>query len=114
MPKKRDKDVIYDGIDFGLAKSDPFIPGSYITFRREWAQEVGKATNVWSVYEGVTYRGAVLGQVKWFARWRKYSFFPEGGMVFEQTCLREIAYLCEAATDWHKNWKKQKAATATA
>lgn len=110
--KKHNKEVIYDGIEFGLAKDDPFIPGSYITFRHEWAQEVGKKTSVWSVHEGVAYRGVAIGQVKWFGRWKRYSFFPEGGTVFEQTCLREIAYFCETATLKHRvTRKKAKAAT---
>lgn len=112
MQTKRSKDAIYDGIDFGLNREDPFICGSYIHFRREHAQEIGKTTNIWTVYEGVTYRGIALGQVRWFARWRKYSFYPEASTVFEQTCLREIAYFCESATTHHKNQKKAKSASA--
>lgn len=43
-----------------------------------------------------------LGVVSWFARWRKYCFFPEGGCVFEETCLREIAEFIVARTREHK------------
>lgn len=31
-----------------------------------------------------------LGEVKWFGRWRKYSFFPEPETVFETACLGDI------------------------
>lgn len=33
-----------------------------------------------------------LGQVKWHGGFRKYSFFPaSANLVFESTCLRDIA-----------------------
>ena len=46
-------------------------------------------TAVWDVVtkEG----GGVLGEVKWFGRWRKYSFYPKPDTIYEQTCLRDIA-----------------------
>lgn len=33
----------------------------------------------------------LLGKAKWFASWRKYAFFPQGGTVFEKDCLNDIA-----------------------
>ena len=45
--------------------------------------------------------GAVLGQVKWFGRWRKYAFYPIDA-IFEQVCLREIADFIEAVTREHR------------
>ena len=35
--------------------------------------------------------GVVLGEIKWFGRWRKYSFYPKPETVYEQACLRDIA-----------------------
>lgn len=35
--------------------------------------------------------GTLLGQVKWYGAFRKYSFFPEANIVFEETCLKDIA-----------------------
>ena len=49
-------------------------------------------TKVWQVE---TASGEPLGEVKWFARWRKYSFFPLSHTVFEKDCLRDIADFCE-------------------
>lgn len=34
----------------------------------------------------------VLGEVKWFGRWRCYSFFPAPNTVFEQQCLGDITH----------------------
>lgn len=32
----------------------------------------------------------VIGTIKWFPNWRKYSFFPANDCVFETVCLKEI------------------------
>lgn len=42
--------------------------------------------------------GTILGEVRWFGRWTQYAFFPNQGMVFEKTCLRDIASFCEDVT----------------
>ncbi|MGH9022590.1 MAG: hypothetical protein ACRDV9_05755 [Acidimicrobiia bacterium] len=49
-------------------------------------------TEIWNVVakDG----GTVLGEVRWFGRWTQYAFFPNAGMVFEKTCLRDIATFC--------------------
>lgn len=31
-----------------------------------------------------------LGQIKWYAHWRQYAFYPEPETVFEKTCLKDI------------------------
>lgn len=38
---------------------------------------------------------STLGQIKWFGRWRKYSFFPQPETVFEQDCLNDIISFME-------------------
>ena len=43
-------------------------------------------------------RRQLLGEVRWFARWRRYALFPTPGTVFEGTCLRDIAVFCEYQT----------------
>lgn len=40
----------------------------------------------------------VLGEIKWFTRWRKYCFFPVLETAYEQDCLRDIAQFCEQLT----------------
>lgn len=32
----------------------------------------------------------VLGEIKWFGRWRQYAFFPEPGTIFNVECLNDI------------------------
>lgn len=43
-----------------------------------------------------------IGNIGWFATWRKYSFFPKPDIVFEEDCLRDIADFCETKTKEHK------------
>jgi hypothetical protein len=63
---------------------------------------------------------SLLGEVKWFGRWRCYSFFPQPDCVFEKQCLRDIAEFCDAQTTAHRlrsprlQTKDVDAATGTA
>ncbi len=34
--------------------------------------------------------GTMLGEIKWFARWRQYAFFPGRETVFNVECLNDI------------------------
>lgn len=47
--------------------------------------DTGK-TKVWAV--GTQY--AELGQVKWYAPWRRYTFYPNANTLFDCTCLKEV------------------------
>ncbi len=71
----------------------------WIEFKFSHNSESGK-TKVWQVIAEDGY--VVLGGISWFARWRKYTFMPYAGTVFEQDCLRDIAAFCEAETKKHK------------
>lgn len=71
----------------------------YIRFLEQDRSESGK-TRVWAVEST---RGARLGTVKWFGRWRCYAFYPERGTVFEQACLRDIASFCQVTTQDHRH-----------
>lgn len=76
--------------------SDPAAySGTHIEFVPSGPSATGK-TFTWIVEpkDG----GGLLGIVKWFSRWRKYSFYPEPRCLFEQTCLREIAEFIEDRT----------------
>lgn len=37
--------------------------------------------------------GFNLGEIRWYAPWRQYCFFPNGISVFNKGCLKEI--ICE-------------------
>ncbi len=36
-----------------------------------------------------------LGQIKWFPKWRCYSFFPGNNTIFEKNCLKDITNFIE-------------------
>jgi hypothetical protein len=76
--------------------------GTHIQFRHQGSSETGK-TSIWLVTDA---GGGSIGRVKWFGRWRKYSFFPAPDCVFEQVCLREIAEFIENRTTEHRTRAK--------
>jgi hypothetical protein len=39
-----------------------------------------------------------LGMVRFSGAWRKYTFHPESGMLFDSVCLLEIATFISSAT----------------
>ena len=46
-------------------------------------------TQIWEVRS--VHTDVLLGQVRWYSQWRRYTFLPEGHMVFDAACLQEIA-----------------------
>ena len=77
----------------------------WISFELDGDSDSGK-TSIWSVYSNSTKAGEAdevfLGTIKWFGRWRKYAFFPEPELVFEEECMRDIATVIEQATREHR------------
>lgn len=39
--------------------------------------------------------GLILGKIKWFPRWRKYTFQPDNYTVWDEGCLKEIIEFLE-------------------
>lgn len=71
---------------------------SFLTLEHAGTSQSGK-TNIWIVkHTG----GTLLGEIKWWAAWRKYTFFPFAGTLYDPVCLREIAELTEKKTQEHK------------
>lgn len=62
-------------------------------------------TKVWRVLTKDS--NLLLGYIKWYAPWRKYSFFPESNTIFEETCLNDIANFCRDQKKELKNEKKR-------
>ncbi len=69
----------------------------YIKFENQRPSDSGK-TSIWDV---TIQTGGVIGEVRWFGRWRQYSFHPAPLTVFERGCLRTIADFCESSTRAH-------------
>lgn len=55
-----------------------------------------RKTDVWLVRATRDY--ALLGTIKWFGRWRQYTFWPEPGTTFNPDCLRAIVSKCDTLT----------------
>ena len=89
--------------------ADSLTEGKYIDFR---LTELGVKTKKWVVQNRDN--AIVLGRIAWFGRWRKYVFEPYPNMVFEETCLRDIAMFCQQETklQMKRAAEKRKAAKA--
>lgn len=61
----------------------------------------GRKTKVWRV-QGKGTGSPHLGVIKWFGRWRQYTFHPAPETVFNPGCLRDIAAFVEAQTQAHR------------
>jgi len=70
----------------------------WLTFQEAGSSESGK-TLVWRVVNKSS--SATVGEVRWFSRWRKYSFFPSTASVFEDEMLQDVAFFCLQATRKH-------------
>jgi len=65
-------------------------------------REANRKTDQWKVY-GL--HDNLLGLIKWFGRWRQYTFFPAAGTVFNSTCLLDL----KMHLDWvNKEWREAK------
>lgn len=73
----------------------------YLGFTLDEVASEGRKTKVWRVRATRDY--ALLGTIKWFGRWRQYTFFPEPETIFNPDCLREIADRCAALTKRHRD-----------
>lgn len=74
----------------------------WITFQLIF--DTGK-TKIWEVMSKE--QGVILGAIKWYGPWRRYSFFPQPNAIFEKTCLREIADYCDEKTKNHFEARKK-------
>lgn len=60
----------------------------------------GFKTKIWEIT--TKDRKSLLGLVKWYAPWRKYTFFPTQGSLFDNACLLELAEFVKEKTIEHK------------
>jgi hypothetical protein len=44
----------------------------------------------------------IVGEIRWYARWRKYAFCPKAETAWEETCLLEIAFWIAEETTRHR------------
>ncbi len=72
--------------------------------RRDWIffgyrrkSESGK-TNIYHVLDR---NSVMLGEIRWYAQWRRYALYPEPGTVWESNCLEICANFCTVQTQKH-------------
>lgn len=59
-------------------------------------------------YQVLSKEGAgLLGEIKWYAPWRKYSFFPAVNTLYEVKCLTDIIEFIEHLMEARKVQKEQ-------
>lgn len=55
-------------------------------------------TDIVGVYSGPT----MLGEIRWYPRWRQYAFHPNEGTLYNPECLTDIAQHVEEMTRQHR------------
>lgn len=50
-----------------------------------------------------TKHDSLLGEIKWFGRWRQYGFFPELDTVWNKDCLKTIQDFLQKLMDERKH-----------
>lgn len=69
-----------------------------------------KFTGKTEIYQIVSkHHSNVLGEIKWFGRWRQYCFFPYKETVFNNQCMKDI---CKFIDDLMLQRKEQSAVNA--
>jgi hypothetical protein len=77
----------------------PLLMSQYLDFRLVGTTPSGK-TEVWEVMSRSS--GYPLGEIRWFSRWRQYTFSPILETTFNPDCLREIAQHTDSLTHRHR------------
>jgi len=65
---------------------EPNFKSKYLEFTR--IGYTGK-TDIWDVESKS--QGSVLGEIKWFGRWRQYCFYPSPNTIFNPECMTDIS-----------------------
>jgi hypothetical protein len=55
-----------------------------------------------------------LGEIKWYAPWRRYVFYPVRGMLFDARCLENLADKCDRLMVQHRDARTPRRAMSHA
>ncbi|MDE1768910.1 MAG: hypothetical protein KGH62_06130, partial [Candidatus Micrarchaeota archaeon] len=75
------------------------MDGKYIRFH---VIEKKEKTKVYGVF---TLTDDLIGTIRWYPRWRQYSFFPDKETVWNNGCLRDLQNFIYQITKEHKEAK---------
>lgn len=90
-------------IDFvdGIVQIDNrWAQSQYLQFHDEGPVKPGAKTRKYTVYGRVN--KLILGYIKWFPKWRQYTYYPNPDTVYNPGCLDDLAEYCEYLTSAHK------------
>lgn len=66
----------------------------------------GYITEVWNVFsksdDSLLGLLGLLGQIRWYAPWRRYCFFPSAGTIWSPGCLEDVKTFCLKQTEARK------------
>ena len=62
-----------------------------------------------AIYEVQNASDVFLGEIRWYANWRRYVFFPDVCQVclFDASCLYKIADFCTTLMEQYKEKRKK-------
>ncbi len=80
----------------------------YLNFRDRGLVGEGRKTRVYDIISRL--KGTKLGEVRWYALWRQYVFYPHNAL-FDKNCLRDIADYCELKTKQYREANPPKRKT---
>lgn len=58
---------------------------SRLEYRNIRSSDSGK-TSIFDVFSG----DQMLGEIRWYAPWRRYCFYPKDNTLFDRNCLLEV------------------------
>lgn len=78
----------------------PETTHSYVEFiESPWDKDDGRKTSRWRL-RSKTHE--FLGEVRWYAPWRRYVFYPRNDALFDANCLWDIADFVAKETEKRK------------
>lgn len=80
--------------------------GDYLRFKDAGRVSPGAKTSRWTVWS--RHDSSLLGEIRWWIRWRQYVFIPQPEKLFDMKCMREAADFCEYVTAVHKESLTQR------
>jgi len=59
----------------------------YLKFKLNPLKKNGTKSVYWIISKT---RGGILGEIKWYYRWRQYCFYPAEATLFNKGCMQDI------------------------
>lgn len=70
------------------------------------SKQENKKTNIYYIYTNED-KEILLGRIKWYGPWRKYCFYPEDNIVWDNKCLTELVEYLNKLNYEYKHKKEE-------